>query len=24
MNRYYVAAPRHGQRAAEVRVYDVQ
>jgi DNA-binding beta-propeller fold protein YncE len=24
MNRYYVAAPRHGQQAAEVRVYDVQ
>jgi DNA-binding beta-propeller fold protein YncE len=24
MSRYYVAAPRHGQKIAEVRVYDVQ
>jgi DNA-binding beta-propeller fold protein YncE len=24
LHRYYVAAPRHGQKAAEVRVYDVQ
>ncbi|HXN23794.1 MAG TPA: hypothetical protein VOA41_13735 [Candidatus Dormibacteraeota bacterium] len=24
MHRYYVAAPRHGQHSAEVRVYDVQ
>ena len=24
LKRYYVAAPRHGQQIAEIRVYEVQ
>jgi Ni/Co efflux regulator RcnB len=24
LKRYYVAAPRHGQQMAEIRVYEVQ